>query len=262
MQAKTIQTPLIRPGTELLPVLLQALSEPLRERDILCITSKIVAIAQGRLVRLDELPGADTRQQFSGLVRREADWLVNEEGPVYLTLKEGIWIPNAGIDLSNAPPGYAILWPQQPWQWAASFRAELCAHYGLQELGVLVTDSQVVPLRRGVIGVALAYAGFEGIQSEIGRPDLYARPLTMTSKAVADALATTAVLLMGEADERTPFVLIRDAPVQYTNRTVHPRDAQIDPRQDLFAAFYSQEMVKGLYRKGDQELEGKEGHNE
>jgi F420-0:gamma-glutamyl ligase len=150
------------------------------------------------------------------------------------------------VDLSNAPPGYAILWPRQPWAWAAALRAQLQAHDGVHDLGVIITDSQVTPLRQGVVGLALAYAGLEGVQNEVGRPDLYARPLTMTRKAVADGLASAAVLLMGEADERTPFVLIRGAPVRFTDRAIDPSETRIDPRQDLFAAVYHDQVWAAL----------------
>ena len=72
-----------------------------------------------------------------------------------------------------------------------------------------MTDSHVTPLRRGVTGLALAYAGFEGVESQVGKPDLHGHPLRFTEKAVADDLAAASVLVTGEAGESTPFAVVR-----------------------------------------------------
>ena len=103
------------------------------------------------------------------------------------------------------------------------------SHYKAENIGVVVTDSHLTPLRRGVTGVAIAYSGFEGIQSEIGRPDLFGKPLEVTEKAVADDLASAAILEMGESGESTPFALIRGAPVIFTNREINPTEMFINP---------------------------------
>ena len=253
MQISTLQTPVIGPGQDLFTVLTAALEGPLQERDIVCVTSKVVAMEQGRVVTLADVrrspaaeqlpplrPAVDPAVQvaLAALVLQEADAVFATDGPVYLTLKHNIFIANAGIDLSNAPAGCAILWPEQPWQWAKAFRGKLQVEYRLQELGVIVTDSHVTPLRKGVTGLALAYAGFEGVQNEQGKPDLFGRPLEFTAKAVADDLASVAVLMMGEAGESTPFALIRAAPVGFTDRAIEPVETTIDPQIDLFAPIY------------------------
>jgi dihydrofolate synthase / folylpolyglutamate synthase len=119
------------------------------------------------------------------------------------------------------------------------FRWRLQAHYGIDALGVVLTDSRLTPLRRGVTGVAIAYAGFEGVESEVGKPDLFGRPLKVTHKAVADALATTAVLVSGESAEGRPFTLIRSAPVIFTDREIDPREMEVKPQDDLYAGTYS-----------------------
>jgi coenzyme F420-0:L-glutamate ligase len=263
MEVRAIHTPTIPPevglGCDLLPVLAQALvadgAAPLQERDIVCITSKVVAIAQGRVVELASIePSPQARQmkrlryskdfesqpELAELVLREADILFTGEGAhVYLTLKGTVWIANAGLDLSNAFPGTAILWPDGPWAWAAEFRRRLRSHYGLKELGVVLTDSRLTPLRRGVTGVAIAYAGFEGVQSEVGKPDLFGRPLKVTHRAIADDLATTAVLVSGEAAEGQPFSLIRGAPAIFTDREIDPEEMAVKPQDDLYAGMYN-----------------------
>lgn len=256
LEAKAIQTQIIRQKPDLLAEFLRALDEPLQDKDVVCVTSKLVALEQDRLVRLaDVQPSAQARQmqklryakdlpdqaQFAELVLQEADALFEgDDGYIYLALKNHVFIANAGVDLSNVPEGYAILWPEEPWRWASQFREKLKSHYGLEQLGVLITDSHVIPLRRGVTGLALAYAGFEGVQSEIGQPDLFGKPLRVTEKAIADDLASVAVLLMGEADESKPFALIRGAPVIFTDREIDPLETFINPSVDLYAGMYNE----------------------
>jgi coenzyme F420-0:L-glutamate ligase/coenzyme F420-1:gamma-L-glutamate ligase len=260
MEIKAIQTPIIKKDQNLLAVFQDALNERLKEEDIVCVTSKVVSMEQGRIVKLSEVePSKEARQmkklkyskdfeahpELAELVLRESDRLFGD-GFVYLTLKNNVLIANAGIDLSNAPEGYAILWPEKPWNWASNFRKELKSRYEVVNIGVVITDSHLTPLRRGVTGFAMAYSGFEGIQSEIGKPDLFGKPLRITEKAVADSLATMAVLVMGESGEGTPFALIREAPVIFTDREISSMESLIDPRIDLYAGIYSESFKKML----------------
>jgi coenzyme F420-0:L-glutamate ligase len=258
VDVKPIRTPIIQVAQDLLPILTEALAEPLQNGDIICITSKVVALAQGRVVKLSEIepsPEALSMErlryskdftahpELAELVLREADEVfVGEGGLVYLTLKDHVFIANAGIDLSNAPDGHAILWPEEPWAWAREFRARLMTSYDLDTLGVLLTDSHLTPLRRGVTGLAMAYAGFEGIESEIGEPDLFCRPLQVTERAIADDLAAAAVLVCGEAAEATPFALVRGAPAIFTDRDIDPREVFVDPKIDLYAGIYNEDF--------------------
>jgi coenzyme F420-0:L-glutamate ligase len=256
MNITAIATPLIQPRQPLLPILSAALPRRLRERDIVCVTSKIIALEQGRLVDLSTvqpsaralemlraLPAGDHPMHpgLAELILRESDatWAGD---PVWLSIKDGVFVANAGIDLSNAPAGHAILWPLRPWDWACDFRQRLRQLYQVNELGLIVTDSRCIPLRRGVTGVAMAYCGFEGVESQKGKPDLFGRPLQFTEKSVADDLATAAVLVSGEAGEGTPFVLVEGAPAVFSERRFGPADVLIDPRIDMFRSLYSEEF--------------------
>ena len=253
MEIKPLHTPIIETGQDLFAIFRETLNEPLKERDIVCVTSKVISLEQGRVEKLADIePSANARRmkklkyskdfdanpELAELVLREAERLF-ANGFVYLTLKYNIFIANAGIDLSNIPTGYAVLWPERPWEWVKQFRKKLKDYYAVDELGVIATDSHLTPLRRGVTGLALAFSGFEGIQSEIGKPDLYGKPLKMTEKAVADDLASAAVLVMGEAGEGIPFALMRSAPVKFTDRDIDPMETFINPKKDLYAGIYS-----------------------
>ncbi|MEX1019668.1 MAG: coenzyme F420-0:L-glutamate ligase [Litorilinea sp.] len=256
MEIFALRTPLIQPHTDLLTTLTQALDAqvpnvPLVDGDIVCIASKVVALAQGRVVELARVTPSAAAQAAANhhispalaqVILDEADRAFPVPGPFWLTVKDNIFIANAGVDLSNAPKGTAILWPHATWEWAADFRRQLMAHFGVARLGVVVADSHLIPLRRGVTGIALAFAGFEGIQKEVGVPDLFGRPLAVTYKSTADDLAAAAVLVMGEGAERTPFAVARAAPVQFTDRPIDPAEVTIDLTEDLFAVLVREQL--------------------
>ncbi|MBI5876465.1 MAG: coenzyme F420-0:L-glutamate ligase [Chloroflexi bacterium] len=258
MLTTAVKTPRIEIGQALLPVLLDALPRALRDRDILCVTSKVVALEQSRCVKLADvvvseaarsLPQLAYSKDFktypglAQLILDESDSLFQARF-VYVTLRHSIFIANAGIDLSNVPDGYAVLWPRAPWQWARAFRDTLRQRFGITQLGIVVTDSHVVPFRRGVLGIALAWSGFEGVESQVGKPDLYGKPLRYTEKAVADDLATASILVSGESDEATPFVLHEDVPATFTDRAFDDAEYYIAPANDLYAGIYAPEFER------------------
>ncbi len=258
MITTAIRTPRIEIGQALLPILLAALPRALRERDILCVTSKVVALEQNRCVKLADVAVSDPARNLPQLAYSKdfktypglAQLILDESERlfkaryVYVTLRDSIFIANAGIDLSNVPDGYAVLWPREPWQWARAFRDTLRRHFGVTQLGIVVTDSHVIPFRRGVLGMALSWSGIEGVESQVGKPDLYGKPLRYTEKAVADDLATAAILVSGESDEATPFVLHEDVPATFTDREFADTEYYIAPRNDLYAGIYAPEFER------------------
>lgn len=249
-----IHTPRIENGQTLLPLLLAALPRPLRERDILCVTSKVAALEQRRCVKLSDvqvteaarklpqLPYSKDFKTYPGLAQLILDESekIFQAKFVYVTLRDAVFMANAGIDLSNVPEGYAVLWPKQPWRWAREFRDALRAQFGVNELGVVVTDSHVVPFRKGVVGIAIAWSGIEGVESQVGKPDLYGKPLKYTEKAVADDLASAAILVSGETNEAIPFVLCADTPAIFTDHEFKGNEYFIAPKDDLYAGIYAE----------------------
>lgn len=83
-----------------------------------------------------------------------------------------------------------------------------------------MTDSHTTPLRRGVTGIALSYWGFQGVESFVGTKDLYGRALKMTHVNFADALASAAVLMMGEANESCPLAMLRCSTVKFQEKVI------------------------------------------
>jgi putative folate metabolism gamma-glutamate ligase len=176
---------------------------------VIAVTSKIVALSQGRVV---PEAGREARQ---AAIRGQAEQYLEDEGlerlGVTLTMAGGVLIPNAGIDESNGA-GNLVLWPGDVFGAAREVWRHLAARHHLERLGVVITDSHTTPLRLGVTGIALAWCGFEPLRDYVGRPDVFGRPLRLTKANLLDAMAASAVLVMGEGDERTPLAILRDVP--------------------------------------------------
>ncbi len=246
LEVEAVRTRIITSGDNLLETLKKTFEKHgLQNNVILVITSKVVALTQGRVRKLDCTYGrrsdADGGTQstpaFNALVKAEADAVIGGK-QVTLTLKDGIFIAWAGIDRSNVKAGEVVLWPKNPFRTAHDLRKSLKRIFKLKNLGVIISDSCCHPLRRGVSAVTLGYSGFEGINDLRGHKDLFGNRLKVSAQAVADNLATAAHLIMGEAAESTPLALIRNAPVRFTSREIDPKSLTIDPENCLFAGLY------------------------
>lgn len=229
---RAVKSRIITPKENLLAVLERCLKRgDLKNGDILAVASKAVAVAQGRVVNIK------TEKEYKALIELEADRVIGGK-PVTLTLKNGIFTPWAGIDRSNTKKGTVVLWPKNPKKTAEEINAWLKKKFKLPKVGVVIVDSFCTPLRRGVIGIALANSGFQGLNDLRGGKDLYGNTLKFTQEAVADSLATMANYVMGQGNERTPFAIIRNAPVIFTNKKTNPRDLVMPAEDCLYRPMY------------------------
>ncbi len=142
----------------------------------------------------------------------EADKIYGGVKGAVLTMKEGHATANAGIDRKNAPDNTVVLWPQNPKKSARQLQNGLKRKTG-KSVGVVIVDSRVTPLRLGTVGLSLGSVGFRPVKDFRRRPDLNNRRIRITLQSMSDGVAAAAHLLMGEARERIPFVIIRGAPV-------------------------------------------------
>lgn len=228
MNTRAIKTGVFKEGQSLVDFITTSIPT-VSEGCVLVVTSKIVALAEGRTVPLG------TKASKAKLIKSESTSSLKTKW-VYLTLKDGMVMANAGIDESNAN-GKIILLPGDSFVAAQQLRAELMKRYKLKRLGVLITDSRVLPLRAGVTGVALGYAGFKGLRDYRGKGDIFKRPLKMTQTNVADGLAAAAVVLMGEGAERQPLAVIEDAPVTFSN-AIDTSELMIALKDDLYLPLF------------------------
>ena len=228
MQIKAIKTNIFREKGDLLQFIFEYIKK-IPEDSILVITSKIVALAEGRTVE------CKNQSQKIKLIKQESDFTLKTK-LTWLTIKDGMVMASAGIDESNAD-GKMILLPKDSFKSAEFIRKELCKKFKIKNLGILITDSRIFPLRAGVVGVALGYAGFKGIRNYIGKKDIFGRVLKMSRTDVADSLATSAVLCMGEGKEQQPLALIIDAPVEFIEK-INKKELFIDPKEDLYLPLF------------------------
>jgi len=179
----------------------------LEENSVVAITSKIVSLCEGNVA---EIKNSDK----DSLIENEAElFLPKSENKydVYLTIKNNILIPNAGVDESNSE-GYYVMWPEDPFASANYCRDFLKNRFGLKNIGVIITDSVPAPLKWGVTGISIAHSGFKSPADKVSKEDLFGKKLEMTKINTANALAAAAVLCMGEADEQMPIAVIDDLP--------------------------------------------------
>jgi len=194
------------------------------------VTSKIVALAEGRVVP----PGFDKRR----VIESEAEDFV--ETPWCLLTRNGNdWCANAGADESNSD-GSLILLPKRPKMSAAALRDALARYFSNRQVAVLFTDTRIVPLRHGTMGMALAWAGINPIKDYVGTPDLYGRPLKMTKSNIVHALAAAAVLVMGEGAESIPLAVIRESGIPIEPEAYgEVGELAILPQDDLYRFLYT-----------------------
>jgi dihydrofolate synthase / folylpolyglutamate synthase len=231
---------------EVLTAILDKYLIAMEEHAILAITSKIVAITEGAMVPIDSI-------DKSQLIEQEADYFLpasHSQFNLYLTIKNNILIPNAGIDESNSN-GHYILWPKDPQAIANTIRSYLVERFKHSNIGVIITDSKTTPLRRGTIGVAMAHSGFQALHDYIGEPDIYGNPLRMTKANIGEGLAAAAVMMMGEGNEQTPLAMITEAPsIVFQDR--NPNDTELAAlsialEDDLYSPILSQVKWKKKY---------------
>ncbi len=199
----------------------------LDDGDVVAISSKYASIAAGRIVALaDVAPTPQARNlaaryqmnaAITQLVLEEADHIFGGiELGFLLTTKSGVLSPNAGLDRSNIPSGKAVLLPEAPFELAERIRRALQKSCDCR-VGVILTDSWLMPGRYGTTGIAIAMAGFRPIKDERGKRDLFGNAMAVTQIGVADALAVCAQVVMGERDEATPFAVLRGADIELTD---------------------------------------------
>ena len=200
-------------------------SKNISEYSVLVISSKLVALAQGRT----------SSSEISELVERESQKILGKTGDFFLTEADGIVIPNAGIDSSNSQAGVKILWPESPQQFADDFRKKLQKTFRVKDIGVVISDSRITPRRRGTTGLSLAWSGISGVYDVRGKSDIYGRKLEVSTVNIADNVVSGSEILMGQADEKIPFVLVENFPEKFfTEKKQNPQNAVISEEEDLF----------------------------
>ncbi len=214
----------------------ESLSE-LPESSVVAISSKVVAMCEGRVVPIDSVNRED-------LIKQEADYYLPAHISNYghtFTITDSTLIASAGVDESNADGSY-VLWPADSQKSANEIRAYLRKRFKLKKVGVIITDSTCSPLRYGTHGIVIGHSGFRALNDYRGKPDLFGRPLQVSRSNIAGGMAATSCMVMGEGDEQTPIVVIKDLPfVTFQNRNPSSEELESfyiqDKNEDIFAPF-------------------------
>lgn len=211
--------------------------------DILVISSKYVSVSEGRVIQLDRVKVSQKARilasrynmdpKMAELVLRESDQIFGGVPGFLLALKDGILAPNGGIDKSNVPSGSVILYPKQPFKIAYNIRLKFLLERKLR-IGIVISDSRLMPTRIGTVGIALASSGFEPVEDQRGKLDLYGNVLRVTFKATADSMATAGVALMGESNESMPMAIVRDSKITISERRYGWQAMAVDAYQDIY----------------------------
>lgn len=235
---------------------LNANETSLQDGDVLAVSSKYAAISEGRVVDLDTVEVTTRAEeigarfhmnpQMAQLVLQEADHVFGGIPMGFLlTAKDGIISPNAGLDRSNIPSGKVVLFPSHPYELAATIRRELYSRLGA-DVGVILTDSWLMPGRLGTTGVALATAGFKPVQDERGKIDLFGNPMQVTQRGIADSICIAAQMVMGETAEATPIAIVRNTGVELRDMALGVDDVAIPWEMCI----YVESLTVGLLEDG------------
>jgi coenzyme F420-0:L-glutamate ligase / coenzyme F420-1:gamma-L-glutamate ligase len=214
-----------------------------RTGDIIVISSKFVSMSEGALLRLGEIKVSKEARiiatrykmdpKIAEITLRESDYILGGIPGFLLSIRDGMIAPNAGIDKSNVPPGFIILYPDDAFKTAEYLRSKFLLECRIR-VGIVIADSRLMPTRIGTVGVAIACSGFEPVEDERGKKDLFGNVLRVTFRAVADGLAATGVAIMGEGSESIPAVVVRGFKITPTDRSLSKHDMAIDPKEDIY----------------------------
>jgi coenzyme F420-0:L-glutamate ligase / coenzyme F420-1:gamma-L-glutamate ligase len=243
------EIPLVEPGTDLVSLICDITENRgpvLRDGDVLVVAQKIVSKAEGRYVDLATVEPGERALALSHQVQKDPRLVevilrdsrqVLRHKPNVLIVEHrlGFVLANAGVDQSNVDPHRGerpvLLLPEDPDRSAKLLHEGLQTRLGMK-IAVIINDSLGRAWRLGTVGVALGAAGLPALRDLRGQPDLYGRPLQVSETGFADEIAAAASLLMGQADEATPVVVVRG--LKWSAKASAAADLLRDPGDDLF----------------------------
>lgn len=229
MEYIPIKTRVLLPPKDDLFAVLDTFLTDLQEGDVLVVTSKVVSIHLGLCI-----PEAEVDKEK--LTQTEADYyMLRPSGATFpLTIKHHALLYRSGIDESNSGGYYTVL-PPKPYESAQAIRAHLLKKHGLKNLGVIISDSMVLPFRKGLVGTSIGVAGFVPYRTHGPEDvDLFGQAMIETSTNLADAIAAGSSVVSGEGAECTPLVVVRGvSDISFSEVNIEA-DYLMDPKRDLF----------------------------
>ena len=223
----------------------------LENGDVIVISSKYIASSQGRILDIDKVTISENANhvskkykmdpKFVEIVLRESDKIFGGISVFIITSSDNILAPNAGIDKSNSNGTRLILYPENPYQIAEILKRKIFFDYSVH-VGIIITDSRLMPARVGTVGVAIACSGLEPVKDLRGQHDLDGNPLKVTFQATADNLASIANHKMGEGSESQPIAIVRDSECELTSRKIEPTEMSISHEECVYVRGFSNRL--------------------
>jgi coenzyme F420-0:L-glutamate ligase/coenzyme F420-1:gamma-L-glutamate ligase len=206
--------PIVQNGDEISSLIQIAIEKnqiALAKGDIIVVTHSIISIAEGSLYQLDEVEVSERAKALaegSGHAPEIVEAALSE-GPVLITkTKQGVITDYSGVDESNAPLGNLIALPENPDESAKRINVSLSDSNGFN-VPVIITDTQGRPWRKGAVNLAIGMAGMSPFTSNAGKEDIFGHKLRGSVVCLADQIAAATELVMGQADEGIPIVIVR-----------------------------------------------------
>lgn len=215
--------PMIKKGDDIAKLIVDSArkqNSPIKEKDIIVITHKIISKSEGNVIKLDDVSPSEQAEELAKktgkepamveLVLRETKEIVRV-GPnsIITETNNGIVCANAGVDKSNIEGERNIAFlPRNPDFSAQKIRQEINKLTGC-DVAVIISDTHGRPLRMGEINVAIGVAGIKPTRDRRGETDLFGYVLKVKQTAIADELASAAELVIGQASEAVPVAIIR-----------------------------------------------------
>ena len=223
----------------------------LENGDVIVISSKYIASSQGRILDIGKVTVSENANhiskkykmnpEFVEIVLRESDKIFGGISGFIITSSDNILAPNAGIDKSNSNGTKLILYPENPYQIAEILKRKIFFDYSVH-VGIIITDSRLMPARVGTVGVAIACSGLEPVKDLRGQHDLDGNPLKVTFQATADNLASIANHKMGEGSESQPIAIVRDSECELTSRKIEPTEMSISHEECVYVRGFSNRL--------------------
>ncbi|HIP16705.1 MAG TPA: coenzyme F420-0:L-glutamate ligase [Methanothermococcus okinawensis] len=200
-------------------------SYPLKNGDIIVIAETIISKLERNIIKKEDVKPTPLAHELAEKLDKSPEVLqvILDQSKEILKIgdkfiitetKHGIVCANSGVDESNVKDAIKPL-PEDPDKSASLLRSMIEKKIGIK-IGVIINDSMGRPFRRGSCGVAIGVSGVCAIWDRKGENDLFNRPLKSTEVAIGDELAAAASVLMGQSNEGIPIVIIRGAPVPFT----------------------------------------------
>lgn len=223
--------PLIENGDHIPTIILESIEKQkntIENGDIILIAETIISKADGNFTDINSIKISTKAEEIAKktgkdpkiveLILQESEEII-AVGPDFIIseTKHGFVCANAGIDESNVKDNLAKPLPENPDKSAKEIREYIEKKIN-KEIAIIITDTQGRAFRNGAVGVAIGTSGIDSLWSRQGEKDLYGRELQTTEIGIADELASTASILMGQANEGIPVVIVRGFPAFQTIR--------------------------------------------